>query len=283
MDHLKHKTALITGASQGIGEAAARHLAAHGANVVLMARSGDKLRAVAASITAQGGSAVAVAGDVARYGDASAAVEAATDRFGRLDILVNNAGLIDPVARLADSDVAAWGRIVDINLKGVYHGLRAALPGMIAARSGTDATIIDAGVYSNGRLSQISSLHSRHTVWIASTSPANSSTGSAAAARRALRFPVRPERQGAAGSREDNRAPPRLHQRLSQRTPEAPQISGGIGPQTVSRERSPVTAVLPEIIRICLEFERARGRCHDVTVNPLARGIGGGGLKAGEG
>ena len=131
------KTVLITGASQGIGEAAARYMAARGTNVVLMARNADKLRAVVTDIEAKGGSAVAIPGDVSRYPDVSAAVEAAIASFGRLDILVNNAGLIDPVARIADSDVEAWGRIVDINLKGVYHGLRASIPVMIAGGGGT--------------------------------------------------------------------------------------------------------------------------------------------------
>jgi 3-oxoacyl-[acyl-carrier protein] reductase len=127
------KTALITGASRGIGEAAARKLAAYGANVVLAARSTEACQRIAGEI---GDRAVAVPCDVSRYDDVAAAVDAARTHFGGLDILVNNAGSIEPIARLEDSDPGEWGRVVDINLKGVYHGLRAAHPVMIAGGGG---------------------------------------------------------------------------------------------------------------------------------------------------
>lgn len=124
---LTGKTALITGASRGIGEAAARILAGYGANVVLAARSTADCERIAAEI---GDNALAVACDVARYSDVDAAVAMAVSHFGNLDILVNNAGLIDPIARIEESDPDAWGQVVDVNLKGVYHGLRAAIPVM---------------------------------------------------------------------------------------------------------------------------------------------------------
>lgn len=124
---LTGKTALITGASRGIGEAASRILAGYGANVVLAARSASDCERIAADI---GDKALAVACDVARYSDVDAAVAKAVSRFGSLDILVNNAGLIDPIARIEDSDPDAWDQVVDVNLKGVYHGLRAAIPVM---------------------------------------------------------------------------------------------------------------------------------------------------------
>ena len=127
---VSQKTVLITGASKGIGEAAARHLAALGANVVLAARSKGALDKITDDIIAAGGSAIAASCDVANYDDVQAAVELAQERFGRLDGLVNNAGVIDPIARLADSEPDAWDMVVDINLKGVYHGLRAAIPAM---------------------------------------------------------------------------------------------------------------------------------------------------------
>jgi NADP-dependent 3-hydroxy acid dehydrogenase YdfG len=136
--NLTDKTALITGASRGIGEATARKLAACGANVVLAARSEKDIARIAGEIGPQ---AAAVVCDVANYADVAAAVAFATRKFGGLDILVNNAGLIDPIARLADSDPDAWGRVVDVNVKGVYHGIRAALPVMQARRGGVIVNI----------------------------------------------------------------------------------------------------------------------------------------------
>lgn len=135
---VKDKTILITGASRGIGEAAARHFAQAGANVVLAARSGDRVKALADEIGSQ---ARGVACDVARFGDVEAAVKTACDEFGSLDVLIGNAGVIEPVARLEDVDVDAWGQVIDINLKGVFHGMRAALPVMRAAGGGTIITI----------------------------------------------------------------------------------------------------------------------------------------------
>jgi 3-oxoacyl-[acyl-carrier protein] reductase len=124
---LTGKTALITGASRGIGEAAARIMAGYGANVVLAARSTSDCERIAGEI---GDKALAVSCDVARYSDVESAVSKAVSHFGSLDILVNNAGLIDPIARIEDSDPEAWDQVVDVNFKGVYHGLRAAIPVM---------------------------------------------------------------------------------------------------------------------------------------------------------
>ncbi len=132
------KTILITGASRGIGEAAARHFAQAGANVVLAARSADRVTALAGEIGPQ---AVGVSCDVARYSDMEAAVQVACDRFGGLDVLIGNAGVIEPVARLEEADPDAWGQVIDINLKGVFHGMRAALPVMRKAGGGTLITI----------------------------------------------------------------------------------------------------------------------------------------------
>jgi len=131
------KVCLVTGASRGIGAATARHLASLGATVVLAARTVDAVRTIAGEIQAAGGTAEAVACDVASYGDVERAVTLCRERFRRIDILVNNAGLIDPIARLDESDPQAWGQVIDVNVKGVYHGLRAALPHMVAAGGGT--------------------------------------------------------------------------------------------------------------------------------------------------
>jgi NAD(P)-dependent dehydrogenase (short-subunit alcohol dehydrogenase family) len=104
---------------------------------VLLARNADKLKAIVEDIARQGGNAQAVPGDVTKFDDVSKAIDTASSTFGSVDVLVNNAGVIDPIAHLGDSDVEAWGRVVDINLKGVYHGLRAAIPKMVAAGGGT--------------------------------------------------------------------------------------------------------------------------------------------------
>ncbi|MGG7565318.1 SDR family NAD(P)-dependent oxidoreductase [Rhodovulum sp. DZ06] len=128
---LTGKVALITGASRGIGAAAAWSLAEAGASVVLTARSAPEIEALAAELRAAGYAALAVPCDVSDYAAVEAAVKATTATFGRLDILLNNAGLIDPIARLVDSDPAGWTRVIDVNVNGVYHGIRAAAPAMV--------------------------------------------------------------------------------------------------------------------------------------------------------
>ncbi len=135
---MKGKTVLITGASRGIGAEAARAFAAEGANVVLLARSRGSLEALAGEI---GERALALAGDVSRHEDMEAAVARAVERFGGLDVLVNNAGVIEPIAHMAEADPMAWGQVIDINLKGVFFGMRAALPVMLKAGSGTILTV----------------------------------------------------------------------------------------------------------------------------------------------
>lgn len=138
---LTGKTAIVTGASKGIGAATARHLADLGAHVVLAARSNGAIADLAAEIESTGGKAVAVPTDVADNDAVEALVKAATDATGRLDLLVNNAGLIDPIARIMDSDPSAWGTVIDVNVKGVYHGLRHAMPVMAAQGGGTIVNI----------------------------------------------------------------------------------------------------------------------------------------------
>lgn len=135
------QAALVTGASRGIGAATARALAQAGAAVVLAARDRDACEGLAAEIRAAGGRAEAVACDVADWAQVKGAVDLCVERFGRLDVLVNNAGMIEPIAALAAADPADWGRSVDVNLKGVFHGLRAALPGMVARGSGVVVNI----------------------------------------------------------------------------------------------------------------------------------------------
>lgn len=125
---------MITGASRGIGAETARIFADAGANVVLLARSEPEIAALAGEI---GTRALAVPCDVSRYHEVETAVGAAVEAFGAVDVLINNAGVINPVAHLATSDPEEWGHAIDINLKGVYHGIRAVLPGMVARGGGT--------------------------------------------------------------------------------------------------------------------------------------------------
>ena len=132
------KTVMITGASRGIGEAAARIFAEAGANVVLTARGLDRIAAIAGEI---GDRALAVPCDVSDFAAVEAAVAKAAEAFGPIDVLINNAGAIEPIAHLSVSDPEAWGHVVDINLKGVYYGMRAVLPGMIERGSGTILTV----------------------------------------------------------------------------------------------------------------------------------------------
>ncbi|MGW2397357.1 SDR family oxidoreductase [Kitasatospora sp. NPDC001664] len=126
-DGIRGKTIAITGASSGIGEATALLLAERGARLVLGARRTDRLRDLAARIADLGGEAVWAATDVTRHADLAALVTLARDRFGRLDVLVANAG-IGPVSPLDDLRVEDWDAMVDVNFKGVLHGIAAALP-----------------------------------------------------------------------------------------------------------------------------------------------------------
>ena len=135
------RTALVTGASRGIGAATARHLATAGWTVVLSARSTHDIDRIASQIIAEGGRAIAHTTDVSDHEAVENLIAAAMEATGRLDLLVNNAGLIDPIDRIADSDPQQWGAVVDINLKGVYHGLRYAIPAMVEQGGGTIVNI----------------------------------------------------------------------------------------------------------------------------------------------
>ncbi len=132
------KTVLITGASRGIGAEAARVFANAGANVGLMARSAASLDNLVDEI---GESALAIAGDVSQHKDVAGAVNACVDKFGGLDVLINNAGAVEPISHLGSADPDAWGHVIDINLKGVFYGMHAALPIMRKAGGGTILTI----------------------------------------------------------------------------------------------------------------------------------------------
>jgi len=134
-EQIEGKVVVITGASSGLGEAAARLLAGEGAAVVLGARRADRLQALAGELAGRGGRALAVETDVTDRGQVSRLVDAAVTTYGRVDVMLNNAGLMpsSPLERLKVDD---WDRMIDVNIKGVLYGIAAALPHMQRQRSG---------------------------------------------------------------------------------------------------------------------------------------------------
>jgi NADP-dependent 3-hydroxy acid dehydrogenase YdfG len=134
-DNIAGKVVVITGASSGLGEAAARHLSARGAPVVLGARRRDRLEALVGELTGKGGKATAVVTDVTVRAEVQRLVDAAMTHYGRVDVMINNAGLMpqSPLGRLKTSE---WDRMIDVNIKGVLYGIAAALPYMERQKSG---------------------------------------------------------------------------------------------------------------------------------------------------
>src|SRR5579859_5645333 len=131
MAALSGKVAIVTGASRGIGEAAALALGEAGASVVLAARSAQQLEANVRKIVAAGGKAFALECDVSDYAACERLVRETAARFGPPDILVNNAGVIEPISMVATADPREWARSIEINLTGAYYAIRAVLPGML--------------------------------------------------------------------------------------------------------------------------------------------------------
>lgn len=136
MVNLAGKVAIVTGASRGIGEAAALALGEAGAAVVLAARGLDQAEANARRINAVGGKALALACDVVDYAACQRLVHETAQRFGPPEVLVNNAGVIEPISDVATADPGAWARSIGINLIGAYYAIRAVLPGMLARSHG---------------------------------------------------------------------------------------------------------------------------------------------------
>jgi NADP-dependent 3-hydroxy acid dehydrogenase YdfG len=134
-NNIKGKVIVITGASSGLGEAAARHLSAEGASVALGARRVDRLRAVADELIQRGAQALAQVTDVTRYDEVKRLVDRAVQTFGRIDVMINNAGLM-PQSMLERLNVEEWERMIDVNIKGVLYGIAAALPYMQQQKSG---------------------------------------------------------------------------------------------------------------------------------------------------
>ena len=133
---LKGKTVIITGASSGIGEATALKLAKEGANVVLTARSEDKLKELQSKIEKENaGKALVVPADVTKKDEVQNVVDKTKEKFGSIDGIVNNAGLM-PLSYVKNLHTDEWDKMVDVNLKGVLNGVSAVLPTMMEQKSG---------------------------------------------------------------------------------------------------------------------------------------------------
>ncbi|MFP3550915.1 SDR family oxidoreductase [Paraburkholderia sp. SIMBA_049] len=144
MSKIEGKVIAITGASSGIGEAAAKLLAERGAHVVLGARRTERLESLAAAITADGGSARVRSLDVTSFEDMQAFVDFAKSEFGRVDVIVNNAGVM-PLSPLSSLKVDEWNRMIDVNIRGVLHGIAAVMPAMEAQGYGQIINISSIG------------------------------------------------------------------------------------------------------------------------------------------
>jgi NADP-dependent 3-hydroxy acid dehydrogenase YdfG len=135
MPGLNNKVVLITGASSGIGEATARQLAANGARVVLGARRMERLQVIAADIEKAGGTVRLRSLDVTDRDDMEAFAAFAESEFGGIDVLINNAGVM-PLSPLSALKIDEWNWMIDVNIRGVLHGIAAVLPRMEAQGQG---------------------------------------------------------------------------------------------------------------------------------------------------
>jgi NADP-dependent 3-hydroxy acid dehydrogenase YdfG len=129
------KVVLITGASSGIGEATARLLARKGHRLVIGARRTDRLEALATQLNGEGGTVEFTSLDVTDLDDVQAFAGLALEKFGRIDVIVNNAGVM-PLSPLEALKIDEWNQMIDVNIRGVLHGIAAALPVMKKQGSG---------------------------------------------------------------------------------------------------------------------------------------------------
>lgn len=157
MNKLTGKTAIITGASSGIGAKIAEEFASEGVNVVLAARRKEKLTMVAEAINAKGnGQALAVVTDVSHRADVEDMVKQAKTTFGDIDIYVNNAGLmLESVVK--EGNIEAWDSMIDVNIKGVLYGINAVLPNMIERETGH---IVNISSVSGQEVTKVSTVYS---------------------------------------------------------------------------------------------------------------------------
>lgn len=128
MNDLRGKTAIVTGASRGIGQATALELAQRGVNLVLVARTSQALEETYSQVEALGARVWARKCDVSSYTEVEGLVQGALERFSRLDMLINNAASIHPIARLEIADPETWAHLIGVNLIGAFNTCRAVLP-----------------------------------------------------------------------------------------------------------------------------------------------------------
>ncbi|CAI6060987.1 SDR family oxidoreductase [Cohnella sp. JJ-181] len=147
MDELNGKVVIVTGASSGIGEATARLLASRGAHVVIGARRLERLQTLAAAIRAEGGSVEYQRLDVTALDQMQSIAGLARSKHGRIDVIVNNAGVM-PLSRLEAVKVDEWNRMIDVNIRGVLHGIAAGLPIMKEQGFGHIVNVASIGAYS---------------------------------------------------------------------------------------------------------------------------------------
>ena len=134
-NNIEGKVIVITGASSGLGKAAARYLSEKGAVIVLGARRSDRIQSLAKELSEKGGKAIAVTTDVIQYEQVKKLVDTAVEKFKRIDVLINNAGLMQQ-SPLESLKIDEWNNMIDINIKGVLYGIAAALPYMKKQKAG---------------------------------------------------------------------------------------------------------------------------------------------------
>jgi NAD(P)-dependent dehydrogenase (short-subunit alcohol dehydrogenase family) len=155
------RVGVVTGAGSGLGEAAAKRLAADGARIVVADRNADAAERVAAEIRQTGGEATPVAADVTRYDDMERLVAHTVTTYGRLDLAFNNAGITPRLVDVHEIDIADWAQVIEINLTGIFHSMKAELAHMLEHGGGAIVNMAStAGVMAHaGRAAYSASKH----------------------------------------------------------------------------------------------------------------------------